>query len=220
MKNFRQIREERSRDVIGFANAGGHEGQYDSFPKKDVIGFSNAGGSKDQYKDFPDKKLPVKENLNPRNDTEYLETDHDIFTDPIRNNEGLSNHPIKKFGLRDDNSSYGFVVPHFTNEHSKHYRALLGNTNIEHPHYRDIVDLYTSSSRPLNRELYYSYLNGEAPPENIDMGEAELPLKNLDNLIASHKLPHAVTVYSGLHFNPNEHKGKVVRFPAYTSTSL
>ena len=41
-------------------------------------------------------------------------------------------------------------------------------------------------------------------------------IKHIDDLINKHKLPHDMT----LHFDPNEHKGKIVKFPVYTSVSV
>jgi len=210
-------------EVIGFANAGGSKSQYDNFKiiTNPHIGFANAGG--------PPQKI-IKENLNPKNDKPVVINSKDeIFTDPEKHNKGLGEEQHKPENLIDDYIGNGYVIPHNNAEHAKNIKAL-DNTVQRTANYHDMVDAYTSNSDNLNKTLYDHSLTGATPPDkiasNLDTSRSDVEenpqiyLSKLDALIAKHKTPHAMTVYTGLHFDPYQHLGKVVHMPAYTSTSV
>lgn len=77
---------------------------------------------------------------------------------------------------------------------------------------------YTSNSYNLNNTLLQHHRRGTSPPRHINShldyddedNAPEIDTNELDHLINSHKLPHDMTVYSGLHFHPNEHTGKLL----------
>ena len=108
------------------------------------------------------------------------------------------------------------TYPHLTDVQARHYQALANNTQHDHPHYRYAVSNYTSGSTELNGHLYRNHVNNK-PHDPIVQG---IVVKHMDDLIEQHRTPQEMTVYTGPHFNPEEHAGKQVHLPAFTSASL
>lgn len=186
----------------------------------EVLGFLNAGGSPNQYDDF---NCNIKENLNPRHSTEFIHQEGSIFHDPSEDDTGLGENPIESFGLSDP-VGVGLVEPHLTNNQANHFRSLMQFTRDGYL-YHELISDYTRNSSPLNGQIYQSYLKGEPPKRFInitDEPDIDLPfdVRDFDKLIASHRLPHDINVYSGIHWDPRKHAGKIITLPAYTSTSL
>lgn len=84
----------------------------------------------------------------------------------------------------------------------------------------DAVDMYTTSSRHVNRTLLKHYEAGYDDPPKVN----EHNIQKLDQAIGHNKLKHDLHVYSGVGFHPGEKcemcpKG-TLHLPAYTSTSV
>lgn len=82
------------------------------------------------------------------------------------------------------------------------------------------IEMYTTTSRHVNRTLLKHYEAGYDDPPKIN----EHNIQNLDKAIGHHKLEHELHVYSGVGFHPGEKcqmcpKG-TIHLPAYTSTSI
>lgn len=232
MLKFKQFIQQE--DIPVFCNAGGRKGQYDKFTynghhnpaSKEVIGFCHAGGPPPQQ-----QEEYIEENLNPRINPVLINSSESVLTDPEKNNKGLGedrNHPAN---FLPDVHGTGHVDSNFTDEQAKNARALSSNTNDDHEDYHAIITPYTQNSYNLNNTLYSHHIKGIQHPRIIkshldyesDEDEedgSEIDVEKLDRLISSHRLPHAMTVYTGMHFHPNEHRGRIHINPPYMSTSL
>jgi hypothetical protein len=220
MISFKEFIDENSNEeIIGFCNAGGAIGQYDKLklPTKPSIGFCNAGGKIEQYNRFD-------ENLNPKDNTpKFINDPNTIFTDPEKSNVGLGKEEYKPEHLGiEDYHKKGFVVPENNREHAKKIKAIAPLLNRDKDYY-DMMDAYTPNSYILNNILLHHSDNKTEAPNSIRANlerEHEVHLDKLDNLIEHHRTPDAMTVYTGTHLDPAQHKGKILRLPAYTSTSV
>ncbi len=219
MLKYKQFKKNIPETFIAFSNAGGRLGQYDKFDYTESHITGQGGGSPDN----------LEENLNPREKPIHIISHASILSDPEKSDEGLGeefNHP-KNIGIPNYNGTE-YMDPKYTDEQAKNARVLSENVNEQHPFYHDILENYTSNSYNLNNELIRHYNHKTTPPDyiksHLDVEDEEnfsdIHLPSFDKLIADHKLPTDVTVYSGLHFHPNEHRGKIAYNPAYMSTSL
>lgn len=213
MKTFKQFRT-NPQEFATFANAGGPIGQYDDFDfsQSDMRG---QGGGKPE---------PIGENLNPRNSPIIVNSTSHILTDPEKSNKGLGNHPPAGFLPNYHGTEY--VEPHFNDEQARNARILSQHTN-DNEEYHSIITPYTSSSNNLNKTLYQCQLKGTKPPRIIKSNTdkdvdypTDIDTEKFDSLIRSYKLPHGMTVYTGLYFHPNDNHGKIAHVPSYLSTSL
>lgn len=221
MKTFKQFKNHSSETFIAFSNAGGQLGQYERFDYSESNLHGQGGGRVQENLD---------ENLNPRTSPKFTHTLSPILFDPEKSMRGLGDdqHHPENIGIPDHHSN-GYVNPNYTQEQAKHARLLSEHVHEDHPHYHEILDHYTSNSYNLNNELIKHYRAGTKPPEHIkshlDVDDPEenysdIHLHSFDKLIQAHKLPTNITVYSGLHFHPNEHRGKIAVVPSYMSASL
>jgi len=187
---------------------------FKNYLEGEFVGFANSGGHPDTYKNFNKQFPELTENLNPRNSPQQVSKGR-ILDDPI-----IGDYYGKRYHASDlmvpHNHNTMLVRSYFTKEMGNHVKALVNNTNHRDEEYKDVVDTYTNSSNELNSGLMHHY-RWRTPIPKI-LGQIEV--NSLDKLIDNHRLPHPITVYTGLHFNPNDTKGKLVRFPAFTSTSL
>ena len=214
MKSFNDFINE---PIAVFCNSGGPEDQYKKgIHKGNIPVFCNSGGP-------PEQKESIDENLNPRNNPIVHKTNSDILYDPEKENKGLGDeryHP--KFLISNGSFEPDYVEPHFNTEQAKHIQALSDNTDDDDK-YHDIVSKYTWNSYKLNSELFDRHNKRKPVPEYLhanDDDEHPINISDFDNLIDSHRLPHEMTVYSGLHFHPNEHRGRIYIHPSYLSTSV
>lgn len=205
-------------DIAVFCNAGGRKDQYTKFlGKKDIPVFSRAGGPPEQNNES------IEENLNPRINPEYVRTNSNTLFDPEKDNKGLGeeyNHP-RNIGIPDHHGTGG-TFSRYNDEQAKNARTLSQQTNNDDDYHR-IITPYTENSFNLNNTLFQHHINQTTPPRHIRSNseeDSEIDTHHLDHLISSHNLPKDMTVYSGLHFHPNEHKGRIYFHPAYMSTSL
>lgn len=225
MKSFKQFRLSnlRPNEFIAFSNAGGREGQYDKYDYTESYLHGQGGG--------PVSKEELEENLNPRNNPQVINTKSPILFDPEKDNNGLDDerNALEKLGIPDYHGT-GYMVPSFNDEQAKNARILSQQTN-DNDDYHGIIHPYTYNSYNLNNTLLHHHRNGSKPPNIIkshldndsepdEEDGSEIDIHKLDNLINSHRLPYEMTVYSGLHFHPNEHRGKIATLPSYLSTSL
>ena len=219
MKTFKQFYTKPA-EFIAFSNAGGKEGQYDRFDYTESFMYGQGGGP----------KTSLDENLNPRANPEYIQSKSNTFFDPERNNLGLAedHNTPRNLGIPD---YYGneYVHPHYTNEQAKHAAILSNSVHESNPHYHQFVNHYTANSYNLNNRLIEHHRAGKAAPDHVeshldyDEDRDSAPIIHIpsfDKLIQSHRLPDHMIVYSGLHFHPNEHRGKIAVVPCYMSTSL
>lgn len=176
----------------------------------EFVGFANSGGHRDTYKNFQN----ITENLNPRNSTQQVSQSR-ILDDPI-----IGNYSDKRYHASDlmvgHNPFTMYVRPYFTKEMGNNIKSLLNNTDHRDEEYKSIVEPYTDSSASLNQGLFDHYHNKKPIPKIL----GKIEVRSLDKLIDKHRLPHPITVYTGLHFDPNKSRGKIVRLPAFTSTSI
>lgn len=219
MKSFKQFYN-RPSEFIAFSNAGGREGQYDKFDYTESSVYGQGGGPKPR----------LNENLNPKKDPEYIQSGSRIFFDPERDNAGLSedhNSP-ENLGIPDYHGG-GYVHPHYTDEQAKHAELLSNSVHESDPHYHQFLNHYTTNSYNLNDTLIERHRFGKPVPDHIESHldyntrydtQPIIHVPSFDKLIDSHRLPDHMTVYSGLHFHPNEHRGKIAVVPCYMSTSL
>lgn len=201
---------------------------------QDIPVFCNAGGSKDQYLKHKIETKPsmfcrgggppedFEENLNPRIDPQNLKIDGKVLYDPEKDNKGLGeeyNYPLHHV---PDHHGTGGVIPNFNDEQAKNAKLLSQNTKSDDVYHR-IVTPYTTNSHNLNNTLFDHHIRGTTHPRIIKANgeeDSEIDTELMDHLIKSHKLPSETTVYSGMHFHPNEHRGRIYTHPAYMSTSL
>ena len=235
MKKFKDFRAEQlddDKEFIGFANSGGPEGQYNKIDLcNPVIFFASGGGNPEQYKNMfvgkgiSEELLELIENLSPKNDKPlFHKTDSDVFYDPEYSYErlGFDKYHPRNYGTYEHSN---FVNPQFDREHFINLKALHDNTNTS-GHYDNIVNKYSKTSNNLNQTLIRNFKAGETPAPiikaNISDDSSHINIKHLDDLIHQHHLPHDMTVYSGLHFNPadEQYQKKIGHYPAYLSTSL
>lgn len=210
-----------TREFIAFSNAGGREGQYDGFDYTEPFMHGQGGGRED-----------LEENLNPRDKPQYIKTHSQILFDPERDNTGLGedhNSP-ENIGIPDSHGN-GYANPNYTDEQAKHATMLSASVHEYDPHYHQFLNHYTTNSYNLNNRLIEHHRAGKNPPEHVeshldydvDDEHQQMPIihvPSFDKLIHAHKMPDDVTVYSGLHFHPNQHQGKIAMVPSYMSTSL
>lgn len=178
------------------------------YSEQELLGHCSAGGP-------PNQKL-ISEAVR----TRRINDSGSILTDPAADNTGLG-HPDNHYSKivskpADSDDERPDVEPHLTNQQAHHFRALASITQHNHPDYRSIVPNYTNGSTDLNEHLYQRYKQGKRP-NSVVQG---INIAKLDNLIKTHKTPHAMTVYTGPHFNPHEHAGKETTLPAFNSFSL
>ena len=217
MKTFNQFH--KPEEFIAFSNAGGRLGQYDKFDYSESFLHGQGGGPREE----------IEENLNPRKDPVFIKSSG-ILTDPEKHNRGLGeerNYP-ENIGIPNYHGS-SYVIPEYTDEQAKNARTLSENVNDSDSRYSSIIHPYTSNSYNLNNTLIQHHRSSTKPPRiiksHLDFYEdeedgSEIDIHDMDHLIASHSLPHEMTVYSGLHFHPNEHRGKIAVVPSYLSTSV
>jgi hypothetical protein len=216
MLRFREFKKDKPETFIAFSNAGGRLGQYDKFDYTESYMHGQGGGG------------PIEENLNPRTKPIHI-LSNGIMFDPEKSDNGLGaeyNYP-ENIGVPN---YYGtnYVSPNYTDEQAKNAKILSASVNEHHPFYHDILEHYTSNSYNLNNELIRHHRMNTDPPESIkshldrddEDNYSDIHLHTFDKLIEDHKLPTDITVYSGLHFHPNEHRGKIAEVPSYMSTSL
>ncbi len=219
MVKYKQFKKTIPETFIAFSNAGGRLGQYDKFDYTESFITGQGGGRPDN----------LEENLNPRDKPTFISSPSSILSDPEKDNKelGEDQHKPENIGIPNYYGSE-YVSPQYNKEQAKNARILSRHVNEHHPDYHDILENYTSNSYNLNNELIRHHNHKIILPEYIkshkDIEDEEnfsdIHLPSFDNLIADHKLPTDVTVYSGLHFHPNEHIGKIAYNPAYMSTSL
>ena len=220
MKSFKEFIAENSNDeVIGFCNSGGAIGQYDKLklPSKPRIGFCNSGGAIGQYDE-------IEENLNPKERKSIVvRNPSNVFTDPDKSNNGLGEEQYKPNHLNiDDYHNKGFVVPNNNREHANIIKSISPIVDKDNDYY-DMMDAYTPNSYNLNNTLLQHSYNKTIPPNSIRANlerDNEVHLDKMDQLIGSHKLPNDMTVYTGTHLDPAQYRGKIMRLPAYTATSV
>lgn len=204
MKTFKEFTNSKKEPVVGFCSAGGPPQQRSiQEPEKDLPAvFANSGGPREH------KLIETKESYD----------DSNILRDPAADNT-VTDHTAndhQRFVTPPKYRGYERTYPHLTDEQAKQYQALANNTQHNHPHYQYAVSNYTNGSYELNSHLYESHVNN-TPHDPIVQ---DLVVKHLDDLIAQHRTPHPMTVYTGPHFNPHEHAGKRIHLPAFTSASL
>jgi len=218
MKTFKQFL--KPKEFVAFSNAGGRLGQYDKFDYTESYMHGQGGGPKEE----------IKENLNPRKDPIFIRSSG-TFRDPEKDDKGEDedhNYP-ENIGIPDLHGT-GHVYPRYNDEQAKNARVLSQNTK-EDQIYHTVIYPYTNNSYNLNNTLIdhhkrrtehpriiKSHLDWSDDPNEED--GSEIDTNELDRLIKSHKLPHDMTVYSGMHFHPNEHRGKIAHVPSYMSASL
>ena len=209
------------KEFLGFSNAGGPEGQYDKFNFTGNMVYGQGGGPEVK------EEIYFDENLNPRKNPEVINSGSRILFDPEKNNEGLGDeqHEPENIGIPDYHGT-GYVHPRYTREQAKNAAILAQQTernNRNSYDYFDYIPKYTSNSYNLNNTLWHHHIFGGEHPEEIEANDEEdsiIHVPSFDNLINHHRLPHEMTIYSGLHFHPNDHRGKIVVVPSYMSTSL
>jgi len=204
-------------EFIGFANSGGNPDNYKDFNSSPdlMLGYGGGPPTPDQYRN------KIDENLNPREKSIIVNTDKNYLEDPEKDNRTNKYSP-EDIGI-PKKESVNYVFPYFNNEHVKHIRSLLNNTDTSHPKYNSILNHYTTNSYNLNTTLMDCDRNNKKPPNIIranNNANSKIDIRELDKLINQHLLPNSMTVYSGIHFHPLQHMGKVARLPAYLSTSL
>lgn len=214
MKTFKQFIKTAptKEEFIAFSNAGGRKGQYDKFDYTESFMHGQGGGPKED----------IDENLNPRNEPQGVKTNSNILFDPEKDNKGLGEDHNNPEYITQDYHGTGHVRPNYNNEQAKNARELSSNTR-EDDNYHRIIHPYTTNSYNLNNTLIYHHRNKTQHPRIIKShseDDSEIDTELMDHLIKTHKLPHDMTVYSGLHFHPNEHRGKIAHVPSYMSTSL
>ncbi len=202
-----------NKESLVFANSGGHKDQYKDFNNQSNLVYANSGGPKDQHKEFTDEKILIKENLNPKNGPVIINSANRWLRDPEKS-DTASDHIPHSLGIPSYHGA-PYVFPDYTQEQAKHVKALLDNTKVSDTYYT-LMHNYTAGSAQLNSELFHAAKNNKPTPIFVD----GMDVGDLDGLIKKHTLPHDMTVYTGTHFKPSEHMGKIVRFPAFTSTSL
>lgn len=199
---------------------------FKDYMENEFIGFVNSGGNPDNYKNFnssPELMVgyggglssnKIVENLNPREKPLIIAGDKHYLEDPDKTSE-YSPEDIRIPNIQ--------VHPYFNNEHSNHIKKLLNNTDTANIDYQNIIKHYTTNSFNLNNTLIEYHRNNKKPPNIIrsnDNINSDIDIRKLDTLINRHSLPEDMTVYSGIHFHPLQHIGKIARLPAYLSTSL
>ena len=214
MKSFKQFMNE---PIAVFCNSGGQEHQYKHGISKDNAVYCNSGGPLEQ-------KESIEENLNPRNNPVVHETDSQILYDPEKDNKGLGDERYNpKNIIQQDREETDYTEPHFNAEQAKNIQTLSDDTDDDDTRYHDIIPKYTWRSSGLNRQLFKHHARGEYPDREIfanDDDEHPINIDDFDDLIDSHRLPHEMTVYTGMHFHPNQHRGRIYTHPAYMSTSI
>jgi hypothetical protein len=96
---------------------------------------------------------------------------------------------------------------------SKHYHY---HNNDDH---HETLRAYTDDSQDVNNHLWNKH---EAPYDNSHSRDMDHNVEKIDHAMSVHKTPHAMTVYSGMSYDPTkreDHNGHV-HHPAYISTSL
>ena len=224
MKSFKEFMNQK--DIPAFCNAGGRPNQY----KREHIVYGHspliarAGGPPEHTNE------DIFENLNPRNEPKFINTKARIFFDPENDNKGLGEDYNYPEHFTPDVHGSGHVYPEYNDEQAKHARTLSQNTKDD-DEYHSIISPYTSNSYNLNNTLFKHHLTGTQHPRIIkshldystDEDEedgSEIDTELMDHLISSHRLPHDMTVYTGLHLHPNQHRGRIYIHPSYMSTSL
>ena len=206
-----------SEEFIGFANSGGNPDTYKNFNSVPELMFGYGGGppTPDEYSN------KIDENLNPRVKALASNSDKNYLEDPEKDNKSNGYSPEDIGGPKKENAN--FVYSMFNNQHIKHIKTLLSNTDTTLPGYDHILNHYTTNSFNLNNTLMDYDRNRKTPPNFIRTNsnkDSKIDIRDLDRLINHHSLPEEMTVYSGIHFHPLEHRGKIARLPAYLSTSL
>lgn len=207
------------KEFIAFSNAGGRNGQYDRFDYSENMLWGQGGGrpQKEEYE--------IEENLNPRVSPKFINSSSKLLYDPEKDSSGLGDEQNSPENIGTPNHhGTDYLQPNYTNEQAKNAKDLLNNVNAD-DNYHKIIHSYTTNSYNLNNTLIQHHRSGTNPPKIIkshldDDENSEIDTELMDHLIKSHKLPRDMTVYSGLHFHPNEHKGKIAHVPSYMSTSL
>lgn len=223
MLKFKQFIQKplKKNEFVAFSNAGGRKGQYDIFDYAETFMHGQGGGPRES----------IEENLNPRNEPQGLKTNSRILFDPEKDNKGLGEDHNTPENIRiPDVHGSNHVYPNYNDEQARNASILNSNTRDDDD-YHTIITPYTNNSYNLNNTLIRHHKSGTQHPRiiksHLDWNEdedeedgSEIDTDVLDRLISSHRLPHEMTVYSGLHFHPNEHRGKIAHVPSYMSTSL
>lgn len=204
-------------EFIGFANSGGNPDTYKNFNSSPDLMFGYGGGPP-----TPDKYTnKIDENLNPREKSLIIKSDKNYLEDPEKDNKSNGYSPEDIGVSKKEKANY--VYPIFNNQQVKHIKTLLDNTDTTLTGYDHILNHYTANSYNLNTTLMDYDRNRKKPPNFIrtnNNNDSKIDIRDLDRLIKHHSLPEDMTVYSGIHFHPLQHKGKISRLPAYLSTSL
>ncbi len=214
MKTFKEY---SNNEFIGFANSGGNPDNYKNFNSSPdlMVGYGGGPPTPDRYTN------KIDENLNPREKPLVINSDKNYLEDPEKDNKSNGYSPEDIGCSKKENAN--FVYPMFNNQHIKHIKLLLDNTDTTFSGYDHILNHYTTNSYNLNTTLMDCDRNNKTPPNFIRTNsnkDSKIDIRDLDGLIKHHSLPEDMTVYSGLHFHPLQHMGKIARLPAYLSTSL
>jgi hypothetical protein len=95
--------------------------------------------------------------------------------------------------------------------HSHYDHSALGEE-----HKRAIAN-YTDSSYHLNTKLLKAHRENDEPPSVVD----NINVGHMDEALSKHSLPHPLTTFSGVKFEPHKTVGEngLLHLPAYTSSS-
>jgi ADP-ribosyltransferase exoenzyme len=96
---------------------------------------------------------------------------------------------------------------------TKHYDY---HNNDDH---HETLRAYTDDSEEVNKHLWNKH---EVPYDNSHSRDMDHKVDKIDHAMSVHKTPHAMTVYSGMSYDPTkreDHNGQV-HHPAYISASL
>jgi hypothetical protein len=205
MKTYKEfINQIKPKEFVAFFNAGGRPGLYDNFEVR--------------------QKQTVSEDLNLRNEPEHSVADLDgVFRDPEKKHIDDDDQPID----REYPDCMMPCFPRLNREQALQEKKLIDNTDYnktyinrkthENVDLRDLMHLYTEgNSRFLNSALRDHHLDGITPPDDIE----PFHVPTFDSIISDNRLPNNTTVYSGIHFNPNDHMGQIAFVPSYMSASL
>lgn len=113
--------------------------------------------------------------------------------------------------------------------HQQRYKELSKAFSYEAPHQGIIYD-YTVDSQAVNKHLFNARVSPHSTPSK-SLGELmrsnntakETSFSDFDNIVESHKTPHDMHVYHGVHFNVNDivkDSPTLYKNPTYMSTSI
>jgi hypothetical protein len=84
-------------------------------------------------------------------------------------------------------------------------------------YHKRAIAAYTDASYHLNTKLLKAHREGDAAPEEVD----NINVNHMDEALSKHRLPHPLTTYSGVKFEPHKtaNEDGLLHLPAYTSSS-